>query len=152
MVESCRTLFKIRQNFSDFFKGFFHTVSEIRLCTKRKQEEKSMNIRLIGDKRTLLVNIDGELDHHLAGEVRDSVDRKIKSTNAINIIFDFSKVGFMDSSGLGVIMGRYKLSRLLGGKVIIFGSKKQTRRIIEMAGLDKIVKLCDKLEEALELV
>ncbi len=111
-----------------------------------------MNIRLIGDKRTLLVNIDGELDHHLAGKVRDSVDRKIKSTNAINIIFDFSKVGFMDSSGLGVIMGRYKLSRLLGGKVIIFGSKKQTRRIIEMAGLDKIVKLCDKLEEALELV
>lgn len=111
-----------------------------------------MNIKLIGDKHTLLVNIDGELDHHMAAKIRESVDRKLKSTNAVNIIFDFSNVGFMDSSGLGVIMGRYKLSRLLGGKVIIFGAKKQTKRIIEMAGLNKIVSICDKLEQALELI
>lgn len=111
-----------------------------------------MEIRLIGDKHTLLVNIDGELDHHMAGKIREAVDRKIKSTNAVNIIFDFSKVGFMDSSGIGVIMGRYKISKMLGGRVIIFGAKKQTRRIIEMSGIDKIVRLCDKLEQALELV
>ena len=111
-----------------------------------------MNIRLIGDKRTLLCSIDGELDHHLAGSVRETIDRKLKSTNAVNIIFDFTKVGFMDSSGIGVIMGRYKLSKMLGGKVIIYGAKKQTRRIIEMSGIDKIVKLCDKLEQALELI
>lgn len=111
-----------------------------------------MEIRLIGDKHTLLVNIDGELDHHMAGKIRETVDRKIKSTNAVNIIFDFTKVGFMDSSGVGVIMGRYKIAKMLGGRVIIFGAKKQTRRIIEMSGIDKIVKLCDKLEQALELV
>ncbi len=111
-----------------------------------------MNIRLIGDKQTLLCSIDGELDHHLAASVRESIDRKLKSTNAVNIIFDFTKVGFMDSSGIGVIMGRYKLSKMLGGKIIIYGAKKQTRRIIEMSGIDKIVKLCDKLEQALEQI
>lgn len=111
-----------------------------------------MEIRLIGDKHTLLVNVDGELDHHMAGKIRETVDRKIKSTNAVNIVFDFTKVGFMDSSGVGVIMGRYKIAKMLGGRVIIFGAKKQTRRIIEMSGIDKIVKLCDKLEQALELV
>ena len=111
-----------------------------------------MNIRLIGDKQTLLCSIDGELDHHLSSTVRENIDRKLKSTNAVNIIFDFTKVGFMDSSGIGVIMGRYKLSKMLGGKIIIYGAKKGTRRIIEMSGLDKIVKLCDKLEQALELI
>ena len=111
-----------------------------------------MEIRLIGDKHTLLVNIDSELDHHAAGKIREAVDRKIKSTNAVNIIFDFSKVTFMDSSGIGVIMGRYKVSKMLGGRVIIFGAKKQTRRIIDMSGIDRLVKVCDKLCEALELV
>lgn len=111
-----------------------------------------MNIKLIGDKHALLCSVDGELDHHLAGTLRHSIDSKLKSTNAVNIIFDFSKIGFMDSSGIGMIMGRYKLSKMLGGKIIIFGAKKQTRRIIEMSGLDKIITLCDKLEEALRLI
>ena len=111
-----------------------------------------MDIRLIGDKHTLLVNLNGELDHHLAGKVRDSVDRKIKSTNAINIIFDFSKVGFMDSSGIGVIMGRFKLTGILGGKVIIFGVKKNVKRIIEMSGIDKLIKVCTTCDEALRSI
>ena len=111
-----------------------------------------MNIRLIGDKQTLLCSIDGELDHHLSASIRETVDRKLKCTNAVNIIFDFTNVGFMDSSGIGVIMGRYKLTKMLGGKIIIIGAKQGTRRIIEMSGLDKIVKLCDKLEQALELL
>lgn len=111
-----------------------------------------MNIKLIGSKRALLVGVDGELDHHMAGKLREAVDRKIKSTNAVNIIFDFSGVGFMDSSGLGVIMGRYKISKMLGGRIIISGAKKQTRRILEMSGIDKIITLCDKPEQALEMI
>ncbi len=111
-----------------------------------------MEIRLIGDKHTLLVGVASELDHHAAAKVREVVDRKIKSTNAVNIIFDFSKVSFMDSAGIGVIMGRYKISKMLGGRVIICGAKKQIRRIMEMSGIDKLVRLCDKLEQALELV
>lgn len=111
-----------------------------------------MNIKLLGDKHALLVDIDGELDHHAAGKIREAVDRKIKSTNAVNIIFDFSKVGFMDSSGIGVIMGRYKIAKLLGGRVVIFGAKRQTVRILEMSGIDKLVKLSKNLDRALESI
>lgn len=111
-----------------------------------------MELKLIGDKRTLLVQIDGELDHHVAARVREAVDARIKSTNARNIAFDFRNVTFMDSSGIGVIMGRYKIAKTLGGRVLIFGAGTQIKRIIVMSGIDKIVRLADTLEEALQQI
>lgn len=111
-----------------------------------------MELNLIGNKQTLLVEIDGELDHHIAAKVREAVDSRIKMTNARNIAFDFRKVTFMDSSGIGVIMGRYKIAKTLGGKVIVLGAGPQIRRIIVMSGVDKIVRLADTLEEALAAI
>jgi stage II sporulation protein AA (anti-sigma F factor antagonist) len=67
-----------------------------------------MEVTLIGEKRALLVKVNGELDHHMAEKIRAEVDDKMRSTNAVNVIFDFSQLSFMDSAGLGVIMGRYK--------------------------------------------
>jgi len=111
-----------------------------------------MDLKLIGDKKTIMVKINAELDHHAATEIRKAVDSKIKSSNAVNVIFDFSKVDFMDSSGIGVIMGRYKLTGILGGKVLIFGVKKNVKRIIEMSGIDKLIKVCATAEEALRSI
>ena len=81
-----------------------------------------------------------------------SVDAKIKSTNAINVIFDFSKVDFMDSSGIGVIMGRFKMTKILGGKVVVYGVKKQVQRIIEMSGIDRLITICSSYDEAIRAV
>ncbi len=111
-----------------------------------------MDLKLIGEKRTIIVNIKEDLDHHAATELRKAVDAKIKSSNAINVIFNFSKVDFMDSSGIGVIMGRYKITKILGGKVVIYGVKKQARRIIEMSGIDKLICICDTLDESLQKI
>ncbi len=111
-----------------------------------------MEIKLLGEKRAVLVKIDGELDHHIAGSLREAVDSKIRCTNAVNVIFDFSNVGFMDSSGIGVIMGRYRAVKTLGGTVVIFGQNMQIKRIVEMSGIDKIVKIADTLDGALELI
>ena len=108
-----------------------------------------MELNLIGNRQALLVEIGGELDHHVAAKVREAVDGRIKSSNARNIIFDFRNVTFMDSSGIGVIMGRYKLIKTLGGKVIIFGAGAQIKRIIVMSGVDQIVRLADTLDDAL---
>ena len=108
-----------------------------------------MDLNLIGDKRTIMVKINTEIDHHTAAQIRKSVDAKIKSSNAINVIFDFSDVDFMDSSGIGVIMGRYKITKILGGKVILFGVRKNIRRIIEMSGIDKLVSICATSKDAL---
>lgn len=111
-----------------------------------------MEVRLLGEKQALLVNIGGELDHHIANSIRETIDSKIRCSNAVNVIFDFSDVGFMDSSGIGVIMGRYKAVKTLGGSIVIFGVNKQIERIITMSGIDRIVKTAKNLDEALKLI
>ncbi len=111
-----------------------------------------MEVTLLGEKRALLVAVKGELDHHIAEKIKGLVDDKMRSTNAVNIIFDFSELSFMDSSGLGVIMGRYKKARTLGGKVIVFGVNAGILRIMEMSGLSKIIKLAPNYEKAIRIL
>ncbi len=111
-----------------------------------------MEVTLLGEKRALLVKVKGELDHHIAEKIKGMVDDKMRSTNAVNIIFDFSELSFMDSSGLGVIMGRYKKVRTLGGRVIVFGVNAGILRIMEMSGLSKIVKLTPNYEKAVRIL
>lgn len=111
-----------------------------------------MEVRLLGEKRALLVCLTGELDHHTAGKVKEEVDRMIRSTNAVSIIFDFTGLNFMDSSGIGMVMGRYKKVRTLGGRVIAFGVNAQIMRIMEMSGIDRIIKLTPDYDRALRLL
>lgn len=111
-----------------------------------------MEVTLIGEKRALLVKVTGELDHHIAEKIKGLVDDKMRSTNAVNVIFDFSQLAFMDSSGIGVIMGRYKKARTLGGKVIVFGVNASVLRIMEMSGLSKIIKLAPGYEKAIRIL
>lgn len=111
-----------------------------------------MEIKLLGEKRALLVRVLGELDHHKASRIKDEVDSALCSSNAINIIFDFTELEFMDSSGIGVIMGRYKKTRTLGGRIVVFGVNAGVLRIMEMSGIDKIIKLTPSLEKALRLL
>lgn len=111
-----------------------------------------MEVKLLGEKRALLVKVTGELDHHLAAKVKEEADNKMRCSNAVNVIFDFSELSFMDSSGIGVIMGRYKKVRTLGGRVIAYGVNAQILRIMEMSGIDKIIKLTPTYEKALRLL
>ena len=111
-----------------------------------------MEINLISEKRTIVARIDTDLDHHSAVLIRKAVDSKIKSSNAVNVIFDFSQVDFMDSSGIGMLMGRYKITKILGGKTIIFGTKKPVKRIIDMSGIDKIIYISDNYDDAICLI
>ena len=111
-----------------------------------------MEVKLLGEKRALLVRLKGELDHHMAAQIKEEVDSALRSSNAINIIFDFTNLDFMDSSGIGVIMGRYKKVRTLGGRVIVFGVSAGVLRIMEMSGIDKIIKLTPSLEKASRLL
>lgn len=111
-----------------------------------------MEVTLIGEKRALLVKVTGELDHHIAEKIKGLVDDKMRSTNAVNVIFDFSELAFMDSSGIGVIMGRYKKARTLGGKVVVFGVNASVLRIMEMSGLSQIIKLAPGYEKAIRIL
>lgn len=111
-----------------------------------------MEVSLIGEKKALLVKVNGELDHHVAEKIKTAVDDKLRCTNAVNVIFDFTCLEFMDSSGIGVIMGRYKKVRTLGGRVIAICVNAGILRIMEMSGMDKIIKLTPSLEKALRIL
>ena len=100
-----------------------------------------MQIELNGEQRLITVRPQGELDHHTAATVREVVERELRRTGAIHIAFDFSQVTFMDSSGIGMIMGRYKTVHALGGDIILCGMNREIQRIVKMAGLEKITRI-----------
>lgn len=101
------------------------------------------------EKGALLVAPDGEIDHHSASRMREEIDRHLRG-DVKHIIFDFSSLTFMDSSGIGMIMGRYKKVQKLGGRVIISSATPQIKRIIEMAGLHGIMQVTPDVKRALK--
>jgi stage II sporulation protein AA (anti-sigma F factor antagonist) len=66
------------------------------------------------------------------------------------IIFDFTRTAFMDSSGIGVLLGRYKEMRAAGGRVSYYGAGKQVKRILEISGINRLVSGYEKKEQALK--
>ena len=109
-----------------------------------------MQIRFKINKRTLIAKIEGEIDHHASIEIRESIDKEINKNKIKNLIFDFQGLNFMDSSGIGVIIGRYKLIQKLGGKVMIVHLKPQVERIVQISGLHKIIPVFKDLNDALK--
>lgn len=97
----------------------------------------------------LIVTVIGELDHHSAEQLKNKVDSEIMKSSTKNVIFDFGKLGFMDSSGIGAIMGRFKNVQKLKGKLVIVNAGPQIRKILDMSGLLKIIDMYDSVEIAL---
>lgn len=87
----------------------------------------------------LIISLKADLDHHLADEIREVIDQVIEERGVKNIIFDFSKISFMDSAGIGLIMGRYKKIRSRGN-IAVVGVNPSIERILQISGLHKIVK------------
>ncbi len=100
-------------------------------------------------EENLIVYLQGELDHHSAEEVRSRVDDVLDKENYKNLIFNFEGVNFMDSSGIGVVIGRYKKMTVKNGIVCVTNVKSSVKRIFELSGMHKIISLYDKVEDAL---
>ncbi len=100
-----------------------------------------MIIDLSGQQQLLTVRLEGELDHFYAAKIKDTVESELVRTGARNIAFDFSGVTFMDSSGIGMILGRYKTVSTLGGRIILFGMSPETERIMRMSGVDRVAEI-----------
>lgn len=99
-----------------------------------------MEINLENIGTTLVVKIKGEIDHHTAPVLREALDREIALHNIQNIVLDFDGVTFMDSSGIGVIVGRYKQISARGGRIMIIRVKSHVDKILEISGLKKILE------------
>ncbi len=92
----------------------------------------------------LVIHLPRELDHHNCRNLRYETDL-LFSENYINrIIFDFSKTEFMDSSGIGVLLNRYKQMARSGGTVFLYGANAQVRRVLTVGGMDKLIPCLDE--------
>jgi len=111
-----------------------------------------MEVHMSMRGKTLVIAVSGDIDHHCASEVKEKVDNAIERDNMKNIIFDFSKVSFMDSSGIGMIMGRYKLIERRGGTLSICAMESGTKRIFDISGLGKIIKTYDSVASAMSKI
>lgn len=100
----------------------------------------------------LIIKIEGELDLHTTPEFKNFIDRKLFNDLAIkNLILCMDQTKFIDSSGLGVILGRYKLIEERGGKLIFVACSPHVYRILKLSGLQKIAYFTDSVKEALSL-
>ncbi|MEA4988427.1 MAG: anti-sigma F factor antagonist [Anaerovorax sp.] len=102
-------------------------------------------------KNSLIVRLEGELDHHTAAEVREKIDQTIGTSERKNLIFSFQGVTFMDSAGIGVVMGRYNKMKEMGGVVIVSECNDYAKRILEMSGIFTIAPYCDTVEQAMKI-
>lgn len=98
-----------------------------------------MQIKLKKKNNILTVAFSGELDHHGAAEFKNELDSYLLANNAKNVIFDFKDLTFMDSSGIGAIMGRYKIIKSFGGKMAIAGANRQVDTILGISGIKKLI-------------
>lgn len=91
----------------------------------------------------LMVKMPEEIDHHKSNYISERADRYILSEQVENVVFDFEDTRFMDSSGIGIIMGRYKKISCFGGKVFAIHADRQIKRILHVSGLNRIVEIMD---------
>lgn len=98
-----------------------------------------MNIKyeIIGER--LIVYLEGELDHHYSLEIRNEIDQIIDQVKCKELVLDFGKVVFMDSSGVGIVMGRFNKMLGLQGKVYVDSCTPYVDRILKMSGIYTIV-------------
>lgn len=89
----------------------------------------------------LRIGLTGDIDHHSAKRAREAIDFLIKDKKPHTIILDLSSVEFMDSSGLGLILGRYTLSSDMGAKLILYHPTKRIKRILSLAGIERIIEI-----------
>jgi len=108
-----------------------------------------MYLKFDSRESILVVTMMGELDHHSAEEVRAKIDDRLDRERINKLILDFSGVSFMDSSGIGVVIGRYKKMIALQGKIYVVNTKSSIKRVFELSGMFKIIKNYDTLEEAM---
>ncbi len=91
--------------------------------------------------KTLVVKIPEEVDHCFSDEVRELVDRRLQTEDIRELEFDFQNTVFMDSSGIGLLMGRYKLMKSIGGEVLITHAGERMQKILMLSGIHKIIPI-----------
>lgn len=110
-----------------------------------------MHVEMETVRDTLMVRIKGELDLAVAEELRALIDNRLKKDKPQTLILDLDGVSFIDSSGLGVIIGRYKKVQGMGGKMYIVRARPTVSRILEFSGIKKLIPVYATEKELLKI-
>jgi stage II sporulation protein AA (anti-sigma F factor antagonist) len=104
-------------------------------------KEEYMKTQIDYSKDTLYVKLNGDIDHHSAKYIREEIDRELYKYQPTTMIMDLSNVDFMDSSGLGLILGRYTKINMFGGVLKVANPSERIEEMLIMAGTDKLIPI-----------
>lgn len=107
-----------------------------------------MGILISRNGNTVVAKLEGEIDHHYAADLRNKLDAAIADEYVLDLVLDLGKVVFMDSSGLGVVLGRYKILAARGGGLRIINASKRVERILRMGGIYTLIERNDRRTRA----
>lgn len=99
----------------------------------------SVEINVTGEVVTAYLG--GELDHHSAKEMREAIDNSVDLNMPTLLVLDFRNISFMDSSGIGLVMGRYRNLMKTGAQLHITGASPQIYKVLKLAGIERLAKL-----------
>ena len=99
----------------------------------------SVEIRTNGE--TVTAYLAGELDHHSAKEMREAIDNAVELNMPSRLVLNFKNGSFMDSSGIGLVMGRYRILSRTGAELNITGTSPQIYKVMKLAGIERLAKL-----------
>ena len=105
----------------------------------KMQTEENPNYAIIDNY--LCIRMPKEVDHHGAAGIRENADRLLLNDQVRNIVFDFENTSFMDSSGIGIIIGRYRKIASFGGKVYAIHADDRIQRILKASGMTSIIEV-----------
>jgi len=102
-------------------------------------------------RNTLLVRIRGEMDMVVAEKLRKEIDRKLDTKKVSNLVINLEEVTFIDSSGLGVIIGRFKKISGLNGKMYLVGARPQVHKILMFSGINRLVSMYNNEQDIINI-
>ena len=100
-----------------------------------------MQVKYIKEDKLLILKIMEEIDHYSCEKIKKRSDYEIQLHIPKKVIFDFENVNFMDSSGIGMIIGRYKLISMLSGKMSLVNVKPMIKKVFKMSGILKLIPI-----------
>ena len=105
-----------------------------------------MNCKYVQADKLLWLQITEEIDHHTTEEIRRKADYEITRYMPRKVIFDFNQVTFMDSAGIGMLIGRYKVAKMLGSNIEMINVKPSIKKIFEMSGVLRIIPISNEVD------
>jgi len=100
-----------------------------------------MDMKMLYEDTTLTIYLSGELDHHCAASVREAVDLALDRYSPVRLVLDFGRVGSMDSSAIGLALGRYHILKRSGGSVRLQGLSRSYYKMMCLAKLDSFMEV-----------